>query len=178
MLNKIINSFIAIATLISLIGCQTAESIRYIHEPSSVFYEDLNINHKEIEPFIDDGILIVSSIVEADFGLYWIWLGVYTEKRTDSIEIKKVDLIGNGLKKEIVINKQFLISETEQRDSQIYNLRTNGVKLLEINAEDLSRFINEKDTMLLKVTYVLEDQIKEMTFIIEKKVEKRLVYPT
>lgn len=61
---------IAIATLFSIAGCQTAESIRYIHEPSSVFYEDLNMNHKEIKPFIDGGILIASSIVEADFEVY------------------------------------------------------------------------------------------------------------
>ena len=169
---------IAIAILFSIAGCQTAESIRYIHEPSSVFYEDLNMNHKEIKPFIDEGILIASSIVEADFEVYWIWLGFYTEKQTDSIKILKAKLVGNGLEKIIIIDEEFLIDENEKRDSQVFDLRTNGIKLIEINEEDLMKFVDKNNKMSIEVFYIIENDIEKMTFIIEKKVEKRIIYPT
>lgn len=178
MFKKIKVIFIAVATLFSLVGCQTAESIRYTHEPSSVFYEDLNMNHDEIKPFIDEGILFATSIVEADFGVYWIWLGFYTEKQTDSIKILEAKILGNGLEKLIFIDERFLIDENEQRDSQTYDLRTNGIKLIEIEAEDLMKFVNKDNILNIEITYVLKDEIKKMNFEIDRKIEKRVVYPT
>lgn len=86
--------------------------------------------------------------------------------------------MGNGLEKVIIIDEEFLINENEKRDSQAFDLRTNGIKLIEINEEDLIKFVDEDNKMTIEIFYTLESEVKKMTFAIEKKVEKRIIYPT
>lgn len=169
---------IAIATTVIITGCQMSESIRYIHQPSNIFYENFDIARSELIPFTDDEIMFATSIKEAGFDEYWIWLGFYTKKRTASVFVKEVSITGNGLNKDITINKKLSINEPTERDSQVFDLRTNGIKLIEISAEDLMKFVDKNNEMTIEVVYVLENEVKEMTFIIEKKVEKRIIYPT
>ena len=177
MFNNIKNT-IGIATKMIISGCQMSESTRYIHEPSNIFYENFDITKLELTPFIDDKIMFAVSIKEAGFDEYWIWLGLYTKKKSASVAIKTVSIIGNGLKKDIIINKELAIDEPTKRDGKTYDLQASGIKLIEISAEDLTHFVDEDDKLTIEVDYTLENDIKEMKFIIQKRVEKRIIYPT
>lgn len=42
-----------------LSACQTSDLIFYEHEPSSRFYQDLNMGAPSLDPFFDDGIFLL-----------------------------------------------------------------------------------------------------------------------
>lgn len=159
-------------------SCQTSESISFLHEQSISFYGDFNIHHKNLTPFIDDGLLFVIDIKEVDFSVYWIWLGFYTTENSKSVFIEKITLIGNGLEKNILINKNLMLNKRVKRDGTDFNLLTTNIDPIKTNKNELLSFIDKSDKFKIEITYELDGKMKNKEFTILKKVEKRIVYPT
>lgn len=178
MLNKIKNTIISILASTAITGCGVSESIRYQHQPSEYFYKDLNIDNPKLKPFIDNNVLMVCYIQDSNHDIYDIGIGFYTEKRLKKIYIKRLYFIGNNLNYSIDVDKNFLINENVSNRKNNNILFKNLLLLENIDEKNLVKFFNENNQMRVEVVYTIEGKNKKMSFIIERKIEKRVIFPT
>lgn len=169
---------IAIIASMAISSCGIAESIRYKHKPSEIFYEDFDISRQELKPFINDEVLLAISVRDIHFDEYVTWLAFYTKKPSATIFIESVNLVGNGINQEIKIKQEYVLDENETSDSKSYDIRTNFLKLIDIQEKDMVKFFDEDNQMRIETTYLLNNKIKKMSFIIDRKIEKMVIFPT
>ena len=169
---RFIASIIAILSpLIS--GCETAEIARFYHQPSDIFYENMNFDIPALDKFKDNRILFTISVKQATYENYYVWLGLYaTSSRSTPIKIIHATLIGNEWKKDYFINTEIDLTE-RSGDEELLT----GEALIEVNGDFFNLFKNSPN-ITLEVAYSIDGEEKTMQFFIERRIEKYTVYPT
>ena len=168
----------AIVASTAITGCGVSESIRYEHRPSEIFYKDLDINNSVLNPFVDSGILITLYIMGVNHDVYDIGVEFYTKDPTKKIYISNVYIFGNSLSKKIEIKKMFILNNKVKGSEKIYESRNNLLRFTNIDGKNLERFFDGSNQMHVEVTYIIENKTKKMSFVINKKTEKRVIFPT
>lgn len=176
----LLNICIVVLTSTILSSCGIEEMVNYEHEPSQKFYKNFEYDGIDMEDYVTNGILFVTSVKQINHSEYIVWLGLYSKMDSNKIVISKATIQGDNWEekkkydKEIQVNKQ----------TQGYGLFENELRLFQIKGDLLEKTfpINTNGDLLLKVFYETPSDrsqpVKFIEFKIRRKVKKYTVFPT
>ena len=72
----------------------------------------------------------------------------------------------------------FILNNKVKGSEKIYESRNNLLRFTNIDGKNLERFFDGSNQMHVEVTYIIENKTKKMSFVINKKTEKRVIFPT
>lgn len=165
-----------ILAVLGLSACKTAKIINYEHEPSAEFYNNFDFRAVALSDFKADDVLLVVDINKATHASYVVWLGLYSDKDGKSINIERAVVAGDGWEKSQNYNRE-LILEADVPDYELFKF-DKGLKLFEVDAEDLKSVVNNGREVSLTVFYNLGRGTESTTFILKQKVEKQTIFST
>lgn len=175
---KIALGFLVIfCVLFVLASCKFTELVFYEHGPSKEFYENYDIDEPALQPFIDDGVLFVVDVKAATHEEYFIWLGLYSERKGRSVVIKRVILSNDANEESAIFNTTLLISEPVNK-AALYQNPQDTLKLFEVGENSLGGVSGAAKTVFLKVFYEIDGKEGVMNYELKRRVEKQNVFPT
>jgi len=174
---KVLLNFMIISGLFSLGACKTTELVFYEHEPSKSFYQNYNIDVLEIKPFIDDDILFAVSLKGATHTKYFVWLGLYSEKKDAVVKIKKATLFKGENRMSSEYDAEIMLNHYDGNVG-LYKNSSDTLKLFEIDSAFLSKLSGDGKNVYLKVFYEIDGNVGVMSYELKRRTEKHNVYPT
>ena len=174
---KVLLNFMVISGLFSLGACKTTELVFYEHEASKSFYQNYNIAALELKPFTDDDIIFAVSLKAATYTEYFVWLGLYSEKKDAVVKIKKAILFKGKNRVSSEYNSEIMLNNYDES----IGLHTNSadtLKLFEADSEFLSKLSGDGENLYLKVFYEIDGNEGVIDYVLKRRTEKYNVYPT
>ncbi len=174
---KICFVFITLATMTS---CKMEKIVYYVHEPSQKFYKNFEYDDIDMEDYVANGVLFVTSVKQINHSEYIVWLGVYSKIDSNKIVISKATIQGDNWEEKRNYNKELLIN----KQTQGHGLFENELRLFQVKGDQLNKIFttNANCDLLLKVFYETQSDstqpIKVIEFKIRRTVNKYTVFPT
>ncbi|MBH8581993.1 hypothetical protein [Bisbaumannia pacifica] len=166
--------FAAIATVFSSLisGCETGEISRFEHPPSESFYEEMNYYSPELDEYKDQGVLFVISIKQLTYNEFSIWLGLYAADLPNlAMQINRIRITGDEWEESHQINREIEFSEAGDTA-----LLTDAVRI-GVSGDSFT-LLKNSPSIIIEVVYSTGTEDREMRFLIERRVEKHIAFPT
>lgn len=164
-----------VSCLFLVSGCRSAESILYEHQPSIRFYQNYDINARDIQPFTNGDVVFVVSLRNiGNPALYSVWQGLYTNMPNKEVFIESAVIEGNGWQEERTIAQSISLRETDDESG----LLLASIKLFEVDGELLERAYQGGGNVRLSVKYRTNGEEGVMEYQLNRRVEKYTVFPT
>ena len=182
-LKSFMYALVASISVINLSACQIEELIFYEHEPSRTFYERMDLDAPELEPYITDDILFVVSSKAIDYEDYYVWLGLYSLDRDKRVTIKTAIIESGSWQQENSFDELIVLDEKTTIDPNYVYIRddyyTKGVKLFQVEQDILEEAYQGSNAGIqVRIFYEINNQEHYKEYKLIRRVEKYNVYPT
>ena len=172
----VLGLILLVLAVLGLSACKTAKINKYEHEQSAEFYKNFDFGASALDAFKADDVLLVVDINKATHTSYVVWLGLYSDKSGRSVNIERAVVTGDGWETSQNFNRK-LVLEAQIPDHELFKF-DKGLKLFEVDEDDLKSVVNTGGELSLTVFYNVGSGIESTTFILKQKVEKQAIFPT